>query len=66
MAEFSGGEVGFGAAFSGGTVHFRNALFSGGTVDFSEADDWSVPPKFPWTSTPPLGVKLPDTGGKAS
>ena len=33
--------------------------FSGGKVDFSNAQDWSVPPLFPWTDTPPPGVKLP-------
>jgi Pentapeptide repeats (9 copies) len=59
-AEFSGGTVGFGGAeFSGGKVSFRGAQFSGGTVDFSAADDWSVPPVFPWTDTPPSGVSLP-------
>jgi len=60
-AQFSGGEVYFRTArFSGGTVDFRDARFSGGTVDFSDAHDWSVPPKFPWTNTPPPGVKLPE------
>ncbi len=59
-AQFSGGEVYFRTArFSGGTVDFADALFSGGTVDFSNAHDWSVPPRFPWTNTPPPGVKLP-------
>ena len=59
-AEFSGGTVTFNRArFSGGTVDFRHARFSGGMVDFSDADDWSLPPAFPWTSTPPSGVKLP-------
>ena len=59
-AEFSGGEVSFrGAEFSGGEVSFDRAQFSGGTVDFSDADDWSFPPSFPWTDTPPPGVKLP-------
>ena len=28
-------------------------------VSFSHPADWSTPPKFPWTETPPLGVKLP-------
>jgi uncharacterized protein YjbI with pentapeptide repeats len=57
---FSGGEVGFGyAVFSGGRVSFESAGFSGGTVDFSDARDWSCPPAFPWTDTPPPGVKLP-------
>jgi hypothetical protein len=32
---------------------------SGATVDFSDASDWSYPPAFPWTGTPPPGVKLP-------
>ena len=71
-ALFSGGEVRFGGArfdgsqvhfaragFSGGTVSFSGAEFSGGTVDFSNAGDWSFPPAFPWTDTPPPGVKLP-------
>ena len=66
-AEFSGGTVDFSAKFSGGRprppfsaeVSFNYAEFSGGTVDFSSARDWSVPPTFPWTDTPPLGVKLP-------
>jgi hypothetical protein len=71
-AQFSGGTVSFddakfsGAAilfrfakFSGGTVSFGSAVFSGGTVDFGGAVDWSCPPAFPWTGTPPPGVKLP-------
>jgi hypothetical protein len=60
-AQFSGGlGVGFnGARFSGGTVSFNDAQFSGGTVDFSDPVDWSFPPTFPWTDTPPSGVKLP-------
>ena len=62
-AQFSGGTVDFsGSTFSGGTVDFRRAEFSGGTVDFSGARDWSVPPAFPWTDTPPSGVKLPRKG----
>src|SRR5580658_83192 len=58
-AVFSGGTVSFGAVFSGGTVDFARAVFSGGTVDFSDPGDWSFPPEFPWTDTPPPGVKLP-------
>jgi Pentapeptide repeats (9 copies) len=71
-AKFSGGTVYFGdtefsgdtvyfrrAKFSGGTVDFGDAQFSGGTVDFSDASDWLYPPAFPWTGTPPPGVKLP-------
>ena len=70
-AEFSGGRVTFGARFSGGTVSFHGAKFSGsrvlfgtakfsgGEVDFSRVDDWSFPPAFDWTDTPPPGVKLP-------
>ena len=71
-AEFSGGTANFGSAefsdgtvdfddaeFSGGTVDFSAARFSGGTVDFRGATDWSTPPVFPWTDTPPRGVKLP-------
>ena len=61
---FDGGGFG-GARFSGGMVDFGGtrfsvgAQFSGGTVDFSDADDWSSPPAFPWTDTPPPSVKLP-------
>jgi hypothetical protein len=59
-AQFSGGTVDFyGAHFSGGTVSFGDSQFSGATVDFSDASDWSYPPAFPWTGTPPEGVKLP-------
>ena len=58
-AEFSGGTVDFGGSqFSGGTVRFGTAEFSGGEVDFSRAGVWSYPPEFPWTDTPPSGVKL--------
>jgi uncharacterized protein YjbI with pentapeptide repeats len=59
-AEFSGSTVRFGTAeFSGSTVRFGTAEFSGGEVDFSRAGVWSYPPEFPWTDTPPSGVKLP-------
>ena len=59
-AEFSGGTVDFSfAKFSGNKVNFINTRFSGGQVDFSRASDWSFPPIFPWTNTPPLGVKVP-------
>ena len=59
-AQFSGGTVDFGGAqFSGGPVRFGTAEFSGGEVDFSRAGVWSYPPEFPWTDTPPSGVKLP-------
>jgi len=65
---FSGSTVSFyHATFSGGTVSFTAdpehltdaAKFSGGTVNFSDPWDWSFPPKFPWTDTPPPSVKLP-------
>jgi hypothetical protein len=60
-AEFSGGTVDFGGAmFSGGTVRFGGAVFSGGEVDFRSPSDWSCPPAFPWTGTPPPGVVLPE------
>jgi Pentapeptide repeats (9 copies) len=60
-ARFSGGTVSFnGAEFSGGTVSFGRAEFSGGTVDFRSPGDWSCPPAFPWTGTPPPGVVLPE------
>jgi uncharacterized protein YjbI with pentapeptide repeats len=53
-AKFSGGTVEFlGSSFSGGKVSFSHAEFSGGTVDFGPTADWSVPPEFPWTGTPP-------------
>jgi uncharacterized protein YjbI with pentapeptide repeats len=66
-ARFSSGEVSFGGArFSGSTIEFGSAGFSGGEVDFSAVRDWSVPPTFPWTDTPPVGVKLPSAGEKAS
>jgi hypothetical protein len=55
---FDGGDFRL-AQFSGGTANFSAAQFSGGTVDFSEAVDWSLPPAFPWTDTPPSSVKLP-------
>jgi hypothetical protein len=59
-ARFLGGTVTFtGARFLGGVVHFGDAQFSRGTVDFSDAGDWSSPPVFPWTDTPPSVVKLP-------
>ena len=62
------------AGFSGGTVDFHapsspaarstsaSLTFSGGTVDFSGPGDWSVPPTFPWTDTPPSGVIAPEAG----
>ena len=56
---FSDGRVSFAAEFSGGAVGFVGAEFSGGAVDFSGASNWSFPPTFPWTDTPPSGVKLP-------
>jgi hypothetical protein len=68
---FSGGEVDFGnASFFGSTVDFGRAEFCGsavdfrarfssGMVDFSIPSDWSFPPAFPWTDTPPPGVRLP-------
>jgi uncharacterized protein YjbI with pentapeptide repeats len=61
-AKFSGGKVGFFMTqFSGSAVDFDYAEFFGGELDFSFAGDWSVPPAFPWTDTPPSGVKLPPT-----
>jgi hypothetical protein len=59
-AKFSEGTVSFfGAEFSDGKVRFFTAEFSGGQVDFRGAGDWSVPPAFSWTDTPPPGVMLP-------
>jgi len=59
-AEFSGTRVDFAQAeFSGATVDFDGVKVAGGTVDFSGASDWSVPPAFPWTGSPPPGMKLP-------
>jgi uncharacterized protein YjbI with pentapeptide repeats len=68
-AEFIGGAVSFvgasrsladvlGAKFPDVLVRF-DAKFTGGTVDFSGPGDCSTPPAFPWTDTPPPGVKLP-------
>jgi uncharacterized protein YjbI with pentapeptide repeats len=58
---FSGGDVTFDdARFCGGDVTFVGAEFSGGTANFSYVSDWSFPPAFPWTDTPPSGVKLPE------
>ena len=34
------------------------ARFPGSTVDFSGTGDWSFPPAFPWSDTPPPGVTL--------
>jgi uncharacterized protein YjbI with pentapeptide repeats len=60
--DFSGARVEFrGAKFSGGRVSFDRAEFSGSKVDFSSPSDWSFPPEFPWTDTPPPGVVLPRT-----
>jgi hypothetical protein len=60
LAEFSGGQVRFiGANFSGGEVSFFWARFSGGKLHFIGTRDWSFPPVFPWTGTPPPGVMLP-------
>jgi hypothetical protein len=60
VAGFSGGVVTFGRAkFSGAAVSFDRAEFSGGEVSFLSASDWSCPPAFPWTDTPPRGVSLP-------
>jgi uncharacterized protein YjbI with pentapeptide repeats len=59
-ADFAGGLVSFmGAEFSGGEVSFHGAGFAGGKVRFSDPRDWSFPPEFPWTDTPPPGVELP-------
>jgi uncharacterized protein YjbI with pentapeptide repeats len=60
-ATFSSGLVRFdGARFCGSEISFDEAEFSDGTVDFRDARDWSFPPAFPWTGTPPSGVKLPE------
>jgi uncharacterized protein YjbI with pentapeptide repeats len=79
-AKFSGGTVSFEVAvfpaggtvsfdyaeFSSGTVSFTRAVFSGAEVDFSNARDWSHPPRFDWEGTPPAGVKLPAGSGGES
>jgi uncharacterized protein YjbI with pentapeptide repeats len=59
-ARFSGGRVNFSTAeFSGSDVSFNHAQFSRRVrVDFSDPKEWSSPPAFPWTDTPPQGVKL--------
>ena len=62
FAKFSGGRVHFdGAEFSGSKFWFVSPQFSGGEVDFSRVDDWSFPPAFDGTDTPPPGLKLPKT-----
>jgi uncharacterized protein YjbI with pentapeptide repeats len=62
--EFCGSRIDFTYAdFSSDGVTFIGAKFTGGEVDFSEVAGWSKPPKFPWTDTPPSGVKLPYTSG---
>jgi len=78
QAEFTGGTVNFGTAsfaadtvdfsgarFSGGRVDFSGARFSGGEVDFRDPSDWSFPPAFPWSDTPPPGAKLPEKGDQS-
>ncbi len=61
MAGFSGGTVSFsGAKFSRSDVSFYSAKFSGGAVDFSSPGEWSHPPMFSFTGTPPPGVSLPE------
>jgi hypothetical protein len=66
LAQFSGGEVNFlNARFAGSEVSFDGAGFSGCTVDFSQVANWSSPPAFPWTDTPPPGVKLPTKASRA-
>jgi hypothetical protein len=68
-AKFIGGAVSFvgasrsladvlGAKFPDVLVRL-DTKFTGGTVDFSGPGDWSTPPAFPWTDTPPPGVSLP-------
>jgi hypothetical protein len=65
--QFSGGRVSFDrAVFRGSVVDFTGAQFLGGEIDFSRAWDWSVPPNFPWTETPPAGVKLPTSPVKGN
>ena len=70
---FSGGTVDFSRAeFSGGTVGFAGARFSGGSGQLQRrpvlrrhgrlqrCSRLVIPPAFPWTDTPPPGVKLPE------
>jgi hypothetical protein len=55
-ARYSGGEVSFepeARTWFGAEKRFARAEFSGGEVDSSSVDDWSFPPAFPWTDTPP-------------
>ena len=66
QAEFTGGTVNFGtASFAADTVDFSGARFSGGEVDFRDPSDWSFPPAFPWSDTPPPGAKLPEKGDQS-
>jgi hypothetical protein len=58
-ARFTGSQVDFlGAKFIGATVDFKSSRFAGSKVTFSGVADWSSPPAFPWTDTPPPGVTL--------
>lgn len=60
-AKFAGGNVSFDdATFGAGTVNFGGAEFSGGTVSFRTPRNWSRPPVFDFTGTPPPVVTLPD------
>jgi hypothetical protein len=50
----AGVDVGVGnTEFSGSEVSFAGAKFSGGMVIFPGAEDWTLPPEFPWTDTLP-------------
>jgi hypothetical protein len=57
-----------GKAVSGGETTLRDceSIFSGTKVDFSEAADWSHPPKFSWAGTPPTGIILPPAKTRTS
>jgi len=64
-AQFTGGTADFREArFRGSDVRFDRATFTGGHVDFSQAADWSHPPGFDWTGTPPATIKLPAATGE--
>jgi uncharacterized protein YjbI with pentapeptide repeats len=65
-ATFSDGMVDFGGArFSGGNADFRHARFTGGKVDFTKASAWSRPPSFSWDGSVPAAVMLPAAATEA-
>lgn len=60
-AVFSGSKVNFNATYSGGKVSFDGAQFTGGEVDLSSPAVYDTSPVFDSWTTPPAGLRLPDT-----